>query len=1107
LTGRQSARPDLPPSWAEQRARALDPKLFAPTPFERARIVLSYSHRQPFASTNELRDVAADLASGMLIEPRQGSEDQFYRLVGTRYVVNAKPITSDGAIILALAQSIKPGNGLGRVEPVRPAAVVFEYISNRVACDLSVLAEQATETLSAVRRRKALCDHVARDLSVARRQPFPHADLHAMARRLYQPLDVMIKLMEQRSRVEDSARTKAAVTAVDEDDSGRMELSVKPPAHGFVEDRFVQFQHDGRQHRVRLLEIDQRDGGLFFVIEVPDNPPRIGDVIELVQLGRFAMGRHKEAVRRFLGENVEGYWDHLAVLICEPDKLPAVAAPEPRRFLIEEQPGGPRLNPEQRRAVAGALATPHAFLIQGPPGTGKTTVIAELVLQLTARGERVLLLAPMHVAVDELLRRVGDCPGIFALRLSWDDAKVAADLRRFLPDQATRQYVRGARRPSSSRSGRWRAEMTRLTEARAAVGLFVSVRDEHEVLRHGQAGAQRAYDEWFADRDRERRSIEEELAAADRALAWYEPALSAVRADEEALDTRIEAVPTVLRFLHGLLGLVGGRSEIAALLAARRATRSRHRELRWQHESWSSHRSEVASRAARRASEFQAQDETARDALAQWHERVVAAGERLTRVIEACRSAAGLDPATTDDDQLARLRGDLSREIDRLERRIKLERRWFELSWAEALGSSAAEERMAEQFDQELRRAANLICCTTTGVASREVEDLDFDTLIVDEASRVTDSEFLIGAIRARRWILVGDERQLPPYVEGADEHHLHALTALHMVERGAALDLDAAITVLSKIWKEDEELHVFRKDTVRGTAERLLASQTWASTFQPTFAQEWRRLKELGDDAEKVLLEGMLDHLVRSLFERCVAKDPPIRQALEEQRRMIDPIALVVRDPVYAGRYRSAPPEALRACGVTPLVSAANPRPVMLFDTSAYGHQARAQSVDNGFINQLEARWVAELCRGWERDLGGRHGPRVTVSVLTFYRKQAHRIRSLLGHPHYPEFHALRFRVIDSIDKIQGQESDLVLVSFCRTWGRDGPRKGSGLWLQDIRRLNVACTRARRALALVGHVPSLEGLRGVEAAEAFYRNLLSLSQERPDVMAIVKDR
>ncbi len=80
-------------------------------------------------------------------------------------------------------------------------------------------------------------------------------------------------------------------------------------------------------------------------------------------------------------------------------------ADAPARPALDEAPGG-GLNPQQREAVLTALDAHDAFLVQGPPGTGKTTVIAELVAALVARGERVLLSASTNTALDTMLARV-----------------------------------------------------------------------------------------------------------------------------------------------------------------------------------------------------------------------------------------------------------------------------------------------------------------------------------------------------------------------------------------------------------------------------------------------------------------------------------------------------------------------------------------------------------------------------------------------------------------------------------------------------------------------------------------------------------------------------
>lgn len=82
-------------------------------------------------------------------------------------------------------------------------------------------------------------------------------------------------------------------------------------------------------------------------------------------------------------------------------------------------------------------------------------------------------------------------------------------------------------------------------------------------------------------------------------------------------------------------------------------------------------------------------------------------------------------------------------------------------------------------MDKEfLHYASNLVCGTTMGILSYEPlqnffrnrnnikDDLLFDYLIIDESSKTTFQEFLVPAVFAKKWILVGDIHQLSPYVE-----------------------------------------------------------------------------------------------------------------------------------------------------------------------------------------------------------------------------------------------------------------------------------------------------------------------------------------------------
>ena len=94
--------------------------------------------------------------------------------------------------------------------------------------------------------------------------------------------------------------------------------------------------------------------------------------------------------------------------------------------------------------------------------------------------------------------------------------------------------------------------------------------------------------------------------------------------------------------------------------------------------------------------------------------------------------------------------------------------------------SQVALYEFLRQGDETIERmvldAANLVCGTTIGILQhpdirkrnkeRRGTAPEFDALIVDEASKTTFQEFLVPALWAKRWIIVGDQRQLSPYVD-----------------------------------------------------------------------------------------------------------------------------------------------------------------------------------------------------------------------------------------------------------------------------------------------------------------------------------------------------
>ena len=82
------------------------------------------------------------------------------------------------------------------------------------------------------------------------------------------------------------------------------------------------------------------------------------------------------------------------------------------------------LNPIQKKAVQAAVSSNGMFLIQGPPGTGKTQVIAEITTQLVRQGKKVLIASENNKAVDNAFSRLPKDPIIRPLRLINDKKRL-----------------------------------------------------------------------------------------------------------------------------------------------------------------------------------------------------------------------------------------------------------------------------------------------------------------------------------------------------------------------------------------------------------------------------------------------------------------------------------------------------------------------------------------------------------------------------------------------------------------------------------------------------------------------------------------------------------
>ena len=195
---------------------------------------------------------------------------------------------------------------------------------------------------------------------------------------------------------------------------------------------------------------------------------------------------------------------------------------------------------------------------------------------------------------------------------------------------------------------------------------------------------------------------------------------------------------------------------------------------------------------------------------------------------------------------------------------------------------------------------------------------------------------------------------------------------------------------------------------------------------------------------------EGAAD-LSQSLFERLIEAYPEAGVMLDRQYRMAQRIQAFPSRAFYDGQLRPATGEvAAQRIEALPGVDR-EALPAAFRDPVVF---LNSRGAAEGNTNPTEARTVAEVVETYAA-AGVAHGD---IGVIAPYRAQVAEIGR-----HVPEGVA-----VDTVDRFQGSSKEVIVVSFVASGSLEGPI------FEDYRRINVALTRAKKALVLVGDADAL---------------------------------
>ncbi len=394
---------------------------------------------------------------------------------------------------------------------------------------------------------------------------------------------------------------------------------------------------------------------------------------------------------------------------------------------------------------------------------------------------------------------------------------------------------------------------------------------------------------------------------------------------------------------------------------------------------------------------------------------------------------------------------------------------------------------LVEAINETLMRESQVMVCAQSNMAvdwiSEKLVDRGINVLRIGNPTRVNDK--MLGFTYERRFESHPDYPQLwaiRKAIRELRQHRKRGSDSFHQkMERLKSRATELELRINAQLFGEARVIAC----TLVGSANKLLDGQRFNTLFIDEAAQAleaacWIPLRRVS----RVILAGdhcQLPPTVKSLaalkaglgvtlMERVTATQPSVVTLLKVQYRMNEAIMRFSSDWFYGGQVKSAPQVKHRG-----ILDYDNPflwidtAPLEEEDDSPVYHE---QFVGESFgrVNKAEANLTISTLRDYLEKVGKQRflDEQVDVGVISPYRAQVQYLRSLIKAT--PELKPFRRAItINTVDGFQGQERDIVLISLVRS-----NAAGDIGFLKDLRRMNVAITRARMKVIILGDVKTL---------------------------------
>ncbi|TIB79466.1 hypothetical protein E3Q23_00058 [Wallemia mellicola] len=341
-----------------------------------------------------------------------------------------------------------------------------------------------------------------------------------------------------------------------------------------------------------------------------------------------------------------------------------------------------------------------------------------------------------------------------------------------------------------------------------------------------------------------------------------------------------------------------------------------------------------------------------------------------------------------------------------------------------------------------LMTRAKVVLCTLHGAGGRQLQhQKEFDVCVIDESTQALEPSCLIPVLKAKKLILAGDPLQLPPTVL--------ARPGQKKKERMKIIPKEPKTKKEKEISDKLAEVNISEHGNAASKISRVAPTQP---TLKP------------------------LKSLEESLFERLIGiHGNSIKCLLSVQYRMHDMIMKYPSEAMYNSKLTAYEPVSKRTLMELPNVADNDTEkdevelssPLVFIDTDGYDFFERIDSeelkkgaVEEGSKyneNEVEIikRKVQDLVHAGVRDS--------QIAIITPYQAQVGHLNNAVK----PQFPGCE---IGSVDGVQGREQEVVIMSLVRS-----NESGEVGFLKEERRLNVAMTRAKRQLIIVGNSATIK--------------------------------